>query len=359
MAQVPDAGTPQANRGRVLVVEDHPATSRFMVRVLERAGFGARAAADATEALRLLATEPCDVALVDIRLPGMSGFDLVRRLRTAYPDLAVALMTAYAGADVIERARRSEVDAFLAKPIEPNDLVVQVEALVRRGSAPAAGPECVLAVGAHPGDVEAGVGGTLLRHRQQGDEVVILVLSTGGHGASPGPGDGAAARAARARQAAAILGARLVLDDLVPGRIAGGEPTVGRIGAVVADVAPTVASIHSGHDRDGDHRHTHEAALLATAEVASVCCYEAPTATAAFRPALFVPVDPFVAAKCEALGAYTPEAGETPFPDPDLAVATCRYWGRLGDGRYCEALEVVRADGERGRYASGSLVTDR
>ena len=81
MAQVPDAGTPEANRGRVLVVEDHPATSRFMVRVLERAGFEAWAAADATEALRLLASEPCDAALVDVRLPGMSGFDLVRRLR--------------------------------------------------------------------------------------------------------------------------------------------------------------------------------------------------------------------------------------------------------------------------------------
>ena len=357
MAQVPDEGTPEANRGRVLVVEDHPATSRFMVRVLERAGFGARAAADATEALRLLTAEPCDAALVDVRLPGMSGFDLVRRLRASHPDMAVALMTAYAGADVIERARRSEVDALLAKPIEPHDLVVQVEALVRRGSVPAAGPERVLAVGAHPGDVEAGVGGTLLRHREQGDEVVILVLSAGGHGASPGRAD-SAARTARARRAAAMLGARLVLDDLVPGRIAAGEPTVGRIGVVVADVAPTVAYVHSGHDRDGDHRHAHEAALAGTAEVASVCCYEAPTATAGFRPALFVPVDPFVAAKCEALAVYA-DAGGTPDPDPDLAVATCRYWGRLGEGRYCEALEVVRASGERGRYASGNLVTGR
>lgn len=328
-----------------------------MVRVLERAGFGARAA-DVPEALRLLAAAPCDAALVDVRLPGGSGFDLVRRLRSSYPSLAVAVMTADAGPDVIERARRCEVDAFLAKPIEPNDLVAQVDALVRRAPAPAAGPQHVLAVGAHPGDVEAGVGGTLLRHRDQADEVVILVLSAGGHDGSPGRGDGAAARAARSRRAAAMLGAHLVVDDLVPGRIAGGEPTVGRIGAVVADVAPTVAYIHSAHDRDGDHRHAHEAALAVTAEVANVYCYEAPSATAEFRPALFVPVDPCVATKSEALAAYATGAGER-FPDPDLAVATCRYWARLGDGRYCEALEVVRADGERWRYASGSLVTGR
>ena len=99
-------------------------------------------------------------------------------------------------------------------------------------------------------------------------------------------------------------------------------------------------------------------AAAVTAEVASVCCYEAPTATAEFRPALFVPFDAY-AAKCEALAAYAPGAGEAPFAGPDLAVATCRYWGRLGDERYCEALEVVRAGGERGRYASGSLVTGR
>ncbi|HEX6422197.1 MAG TPA: response regulator [Acidimicrobiales bacterium] len=339
------------------MVEDHPATSRFMVRVLERAGFAARAAADADEAIRYLRASPCDAALVDVRLPGMSGFDLVHRVRVSHPGLPVALMTAYAGAAVVERARRSGVDAFLAKPIEPNDLVAQVDALVRGGPGPAAGTQRVLAVGAHAGDVEAGVGGILLRHRERGDEVVILALSTGGHGTTPGPADGGAA--ARARRAAAILDARLVLGDLVPGRIAAGEPTVGRIGEVVAEVAPSVAYIHSGHDGDGDHRRAHEAGLAVTGEVESVYCYEAPTASAEFNPTLFVVVDPFVAAKCEALAAHAPGEGEARFPDPDLAVATCRYWGRLGEGRYCEALEVVRADDERGRYASDSLVTGR
>lgn len=338
-----------------------------MVRVLEQAGFQAMAAADAPAALRRLSAERFEALLIDVRLPGASGFDLLQQVKAAHPVLPTALMTAYAGGDVAGRARASGVDAFLPKPIEPHDLVEQVDALVRKGRAAAGGNDRVLAIGAHPGDVEAGVGGTLLRHRGLGDDVVMLVLGTGAHGAVAATGRAGAARsearAEQARRAAALLGARLVLHDLPPAALQAGDPAVEVIGAVVADVAPTVVYTHSRHDGERDHRAAHAASLAATAEVPVVYCYETSAASPEFRPGRFVPVDPVVAGKCRLLGVYG-GGGDDPADaadqvDPDLAMATCRYWGRLGGSRYCEALEVVRAAGERGRYATGSLVTGR
>ena len=168
-----------APRGHVLVVEDDASTARYLVRALERVGYVASAVGDAVAAEVFLADHDCDAVVVDIGLPGPSGFDLVREMKAAHPGLPIALMTANASMDVAVRALRSEVDDFLAKPIEPDALVERVDRLVRRGRSADAGIERVLAIGAHPDDVEVAVGGTLLRHQFMGDEVAILTLTHG------------------------------------------------------------------------------------------------------------------------------------------------------------------------------------
>ena len=75
----------------------------------------------------------------------------------------------------------------------------------------------ILAVGAHPDDVEIGAGATLLAHRAAGDELVVVTMSAGGRG-----GD-AAVRAAESRAAADLLGARLYLSDQPDTAIAAAE----------------------------------------------------------------------------------------------------------------------------------------
>jgi CheY-like chemotaxis protein len=343
-----DGATP---RGHVLIVEDDVPTARFLVRALERAGYVVAAVGDAIAAERHLAEAECDALVVDIGLPGPSGFDLVREMKAAHPHLPVALMTADASMDVAVQALRSEVDDFLAKPIDPAALVEQVDRLVRRSRAAGAGVERVVAVGAHPADVEIGIGGTLLWHRFVGDEVAVVTLRRGA--------DAEAARAAE------LLGVRLVAHGLEPTQREVGDEAaelVAAIAAVVADVDPTIVYVPSDSDADRDHRNTHRASLSAAREVPGLYCYAAPSATVDFRPSRFVAVDPFVEAKIEAIGAYAtwPEAG--PYLDPDLVRSTGRYWGHLGDSRYCEPLEVLRDGPAQGRnrgYATDSLVTGR
>lgn len=334
MASSGDTGA--RSPGHVLIVEDDEGTARFLVRALERVGYTAAAVGDAIAAERHLDATDYDALLVDIGLPGASGFDLVREMKAAHPGLPMALMTANADLEVAVQALRSEVDDFLVKPIEPQALSDQVGRLVRRGRAAGAGNERVLAVGAHPDAVEIGVGGTLLRHGFMGDEVAVLALS---HGAD---GDVGQERAAQAARAAELLGAELYLYDLEPERIAETEPTVGLIEGVVAEFAPTMVYTHSANDQRKDHRNTHQATLSATRRVRAVYCYEGPSATVDFRPGRFVTVDPFIEAKIEAIGAFGTQITARRYVDPEMVRATGRYWGRFGDSRYCEPFEVVR-----------------
>jgi LmbE family N-acetylglucosaminyl deacetylase/ActR/RegA family two-component response regulator len=326
-------------RGRVLVVEDDPGTSRFLARALGRAGFSVVTAGDVAAAVDELRAPGWDAAIVDIGLPGASGFDLVREMKANHPDLPVALMTADASMDVAVRALRSEVDDFLAKPIAPAALVDQVDRLVRRrhDRRTAGGPpERALGIGAHPDDVEIGVGGILLGHRRAGDEVAVLTMS---HGAGGGEGD---ARAREAAQAARLLGARLFLHGLEDTHISESNPTVGLIEAVIEEFRPTVVYTHSWNDLHQDHRNTHRATLVAARRVSSVYCYESPSATVEFRPARFVAIDADVERKIEMIGAYSSQVEIRSYLDPELVRSTSRYWGRFGDSRFCEPLEVVR-----------------
>nr|MBO2502689.1 response regulator [Thermoanaerobacterales bacterium] len=329
MTTNPSSPPARVRRGHVLVVEDDAATARYLVLALQRAGYTAASVGDAVAAERYLADNDCDALLVDIGLPGPSGFELVRELKEARPTLPVALVTAYANMDVAVRALRSEVDDFLAKPIEPPDLVEAVDRLVARGRAAEAGSQRVLAVGAHPDDVAVAVGGTLLRHRFEGDEVAVLSL-TGGDG---GPGAEAAARAAE------LLDAQLFLFDLPVGEVTDGEPAVGLVAGVIDELVPSVVYTHSLNDQRADHRRAHHATLAAARRIPTVCCYEGPSATVDFRPVRFVPIDPFVDAKLEVVAAAVGVGDGS--PDQELVRATGRYWGRFGGARYCEPLEVA------------------
>lgn len=318
------------------MVEDDAATSRFLAKALERAGFTAAEAGDAELALMELARDGWDAVLVDVNLPGASGFDLVRRLRQDQPDLPVALMTADASMDVAIQALRYDVDDFLAKPIAPHTLVTQVGRLVKRRGAQRRSIHRVLGIGAHPDDVEIAVGGILLGHHHAGDELAVLTMS---HGAGGGEGS---ARRDEAALAADLLGARLFLEGLEDTHISEGNPTVSLIEDVIAEFDPTIVYTHSWHDLHQDHRNTHRATMVASRGVPSVYCFESPSATVDFRPARFVAIDAYIDGKLAVIEAYTSQVELRAYLDPELVRATSRYWGRFGDSRYCEPLEVVR-----------------
>ena len=329
---------PAAPRGRILLVEDDFEAASFVIQVLAvRNGFEVVHTADPAAALRLAGSESWDLVLTDVELPGMTGIELLESLRQADPYLPVAVVTAHATVDIAVGALRNRADDFQEKPLRPARLVAMTTELIAKGrAARLARRQVVLAIGAHPDDVEIGASGALAAHREMGHDIAILTMCRGARGGAEDT------RAGESEAAARILGARLYLEDLADTRISEGDPTIGIISRVIGEVRPTVIYTHSIHDVHQDHRNTHRAAMLAAQEVGRVYCFPSPDATAGFRPTRFVTIDEQFERKLLAIRAFTSPGQPHPRLDPDQIESAARHWSRSGGGRYAEAFEVIR-----------------
>lgn len=197
------------------------------------------------------------------------------------------------------------------------------------------GSKRILAIGAHPDDVEIGCGGALAKHRAMGDEIRILTLSRGAVG---GDTD---IRVHEASRAACILGASLELADLPDTRISDGIATIEIIQPAVRLFAPTHVYTHSCHDAHQDHRGVHAASIVATRGVNNVYAYQSPSSTVDFRPNHFVDVAGYIDKKIEALGAHESQVRRSASLQLDFVVATALYWGRYLGHTMVEPMEVI------------------
>jgi DNA-binding response OmpR family regulator len=132
-------GAAAAGPGRVLVVDDEPNVRLVFRTALESEGHQVDEAADGDVALRWLRRAARDVVLLDLRMPGMGGMEVLRRLRDEGNDVPVVIVTAHGSIpDAVEAMKLGAVD-FLAKPVTPDALRRVVAEVVAR-HAPA-GPE--------------------------------------------------------------------------------------------------------------------------------------------------------------------------------------------------------------------------
>ena len=112
----------------ILVVEDDPGAAESLRYVLEDEGHTVIAAGTGEEGLALAGKEHCDLVLTDLKLPGLSGLDLVKRLHTARARLPIILMTAHGTTEVAIEATRHGAFDYLLKPFE---MPVMLEAIQR------------------------------------------------------------------------------------------------------------------------------------------------------------------------------------------------------------------------------------
>jgi DNA-binding NtrC family response regulator len=106
-------------KAHVLVVDDHELFRKAVERILVRAGHQVSTARDAGEAMQLVTHEPLDLVLCDVKMPGISGLELVRQIREVHPELPCIVITGYAGAEASLEALRAGAYWFLEKPVEP------------------------------------------------------------------------------------------------------------------------------------------------------------------------------------------------------------------------------------------------
>jgi two-component system phosphate regulon sensor histidine kinase PhoR len=126
---------PDAENGavRVLVIDDEEGMREGMRRVLDRKGFEVRTASDGETAFKLLEENPCDIALVDLKMPGVDGFKVTEHIAERFGSrTVVVIVSALATVDAAVEVTRHGAFDFLVKPFTPGDLMMVVERAVRQ-----------------------------------------------------------------------------------------------------------------------------------------------------------------------------------------------------------------------------------
>ncbi|HEX9938532.1 MAG TPA: response regulator transcription factor [Longimicrobium sp.] len=130
---------------RILIVEDNPRIASFLQKGLREEGYVVDVAGDGDTAFDRATQQGFDAAVVDVMLPGRSGFELVRDLRQAGVPLPVLLLTARDRTEDKVAGLDSGADDYLTKPFEFSELTARLRALLRRSAG--TGPTPVLRVG--------------------------------------------------------------------------------------------------------------------------------------------------------------------------------------------------------------------
>jgi two-component system OmpR family response regulator len=132
------APAPQPGAG-LLVVDDEPNLRELLAATLRFSGFRVSSAATGAEALAAAAADPPDLVLLDVMLPDMDGFEVVRRLRARAPGapgrpghLPVLFLTARDGTEDKVRGLTAGGDDYVTKPFELAELVARIRAVLRR-----------------------------------------------------------------------------------------------------------------------------------------------------------------------------------------------------------------------------------
>ncbi|HEV8539733.1 MAG TPA: PIG-L deacetylase family protein [Nitrospiraceae bacterium] len=197
----------------------------------------------------------------------------------------------------------------------------------------------ILALGAHPDDVEAGCGGTLLKYARGGHRIFLMVMTEGECGAEPG------IRRREQEQAAKIIGIeKLYWGGYADTRVPMDQDLIQRIEQVVREVDPQFIFVNFPDDTHQDHRHLATCTVTATRYTKNVLFYEGPT-TQNFSPTVFVDIDPVLEDKVAALEAHESQVKKTNIEAitiVDIIRASAHFRGIQGRVRNAEGFIPLR-----------------
>lgn len=115
-----------------MIVDDESKVAFFLQEGLKELGneYEVQAIGSAELALEQIDQQPFDLLVVDFRLPGLNGLDLIRRVRNVNPDTKTILITAYGTPEIEQEARRLDISRYLHKPFRIQDLMHTVQGIL-------------------------------------------------------------------------------------------------------------------------------------------------------------------------------------------------------------------------------------
>ncbi|HTN29968.1 MAG TPA: heavy metal response regulator transcription factor [Pseudomonas sp.] len=119
---------------KLLVAEDEPKTGTYLQQGLGEAGFSVDRVTSGTEAVQQVLSEPYDLLILDVMLPGLDGWEVLRRVRAAGQDMPVLFLTARDRVEDRVKGLELGADDYLVKPFAFSELLARVRSLLRRGN---------------------------------------------------------------------------------------------------------------------------------------------------------------------------------------------------------------------------------
>jgi two-component system NtrC family response regulator len=113
-------------KGRILVVDDDPSLRRVLQAQLEQEGYEVAVAASVQQTLSVLELRSVDLVITDLKMPGISGLELLKHARSQYPQTIVIVLTAFGTVDTAVEAMKAGAYDYLTKPVHPDELLMIV-----------------------------------------------------------------------------------------------------------------------------------------------------------------------------------------------------------------------------------------
>jgi DNA-binding response OmpR family regulator len=113
----------------VLIVDDDPMMAKTLSDILRFKGYATRTARSGQEALEQCSRCAFDCVISDVKMPGMNGVDLCRRLKRSTPEMVVVLMTAYSEDELVHKGRTEGAADVLTKPIRIDEMLAFLHTL--------------------------------------------------------------------------------------------------------------------------------------------------------------------------------------------------------------------------------------
>jgi LmbE family N-acetylglucosaminyl deacetylase len=197
----------------------------------------------------------------------------------------------------------------------------------------------VLAIGAHPDDIEYGGGGTLTLYAEKGHDVYLFVATDGALGGDAG------VRRREQEDSRLALGARRVFwGDYRDTEVPYNRELIARIESVIQHVRPTMIFVNAPDDTHQDHRNLAQATVSATRYVPNFLFYEGPS-TQNFAPNCYTNIDKVLERKLASLEAHRSQVTKTNIEDMtilELARSCANFRGIQARVKYAEAFQSVR-----------------
>jgi LmbE family N-acetylglucosaminyl deacetylase len=193
----------------------------------------------------------------------------------------------------------------------------------------------VIAIGAHPDDIEYGCYGTMLKHKKTGDSIAFIVMSNGEKS-----GD-RRARKQEAIDSAKRVGAKLYLFRYPDTNIPHTHDVIEKLEEIIRKFRPQRVYTHSIKDTHQDHRTVARATLVAARTIPEILSYESPSLYLSFQPNYYIDITSFIDNKTEALKTFATQNSKD-YMKINAIKGLAQFRGLTSSVKYAEAFEAVR-----------------